>query len=62
VAKFLGERGLFVWDGDFYAIHIINNVFKLEDQGGLVRIGLAPYNTMEEIGKTINAIKEFIKK
>ncbi|MBR0598033.1 cysteine desulfurase-like protein [Sinanaerobacter chloroacetimidivorans] len=59
VAKFLGEKGIFVWDGDFYAIHIVNEVFKLGDQGGLVRIGLAPYNTMEEIEKTIQAVKEF---
>ncbi len=59
VAKYLGERGIFVWDGDFYAIHIVNHIFGLEAQGGLVRIGLAPYNTAEEIDKTIRAVKEF---
>ena len=59
VAKYLGERGIFVWDGDFYAIHIVNNVLKLGDQGGLVRIGLAPYNTPEEINRTIQAVKDF---
>lgn len=62
VAKFLAEKGIFVWDGDFYAIHIVNEVLKLTDQGGLVRIGLAPYNTEAEIDRTIQAIKEFCAK
>jgi len=59
VAKFMAERGLFVWDGDFYAIHIINEVLKLTDQGGVVRVGLAPYNTEDEIDRTIQAVKDF---
>lgn len=61
IAKFLGEKGIFVWDGDFYAIEIVNNVLKLEEQGGLLRIGLAPYNTEEEITRTIEAVKDFCK-
>ncbi len=59
VAKFMADRGLFVWDGDFYAIHIVNEVLGLADQGGLVRIGLAPYNTEDEIDRTIQAVKDF---
>lgn len=59
VAQYLAEKGLFVWDGDFYAIHIVNEVLKLRDQGGLVRIGLAPYNTEDEIDRTLKAVKEF---
>ena len=58
-ARFLAERGLFVWDGDFYAIHIVNEVLKLTGQGGLVRIGLAPHNTEDEIDRTIKAVKDF---
>jgi len=59
VAKFLAERGIFVWDGDFYAIEIVHSVLKLGDQGGLIRIGLAPYNTIHEVERTIRAVKEF---
>lgn len=58
VAKYLANKGIFVWDGDFYAIETVNNVLCLQEQGGLVRIGLAPYNTMEEIDRTIEAVKE----
>jgi len=60
VALFMAERGLFVWDGDYYAIETITNVLKLESSGGLVRIGLAPYNIQSEIDRTIQAVKEFI--
>jgi selenocysteine lyase/cysteine desulfurase len=59
IATYLGDHGIFVWDGDFYAIHIVNHVLKLGDQGGLVRIGLAPYNTPEEIDRTIALVRQF---
>jgi len=38
---------------------IVNEVLKLTGQGGLVRIGLAPYNTEDEIDRTIKAVKDF---
>ena len=59
VGKFLAEKGLFVWNGDFYALEIVHNVLKLGEQGGLVRIGLAPYNTIQEVERLLAAIKEF---
>jgi selenocysteine lyase/cysteine desulfurase len=30
----------------------------LSEKGGMVRIGLAPYNTREEIERTLKAIKD----
>lgn len=60
IATYLGERGLFVWDGDFYAIEITNHVLKLEEQGGLLRIGLAPYTLPCEIDRTIQAMQDFV--
>ena len=60
VAKKLGEKGIFVWDGHYYAKELINNTLGLEKVGGLVRIGLAPYNTEEEIDRTLAAIKEIV--
>lgn len=59
IAVFLADRGIFVWDGDFYAIHIVNHVLGLSGQGGLVRIGLAPYNTPAEIDRIIESVREF---
>lgn len=60
VAKKLGDKGICVWDGHYYARELINNTLGLESVGGLVRIGLAPYNTEEEIDCTIAAIEEIV--
>lgn len=59
VGKFLADKGIFIWNGDFYALEIVYNVLGLGKQGGLVRIGLAPYNTEQEIDRLIEAIEEF---
>ena len=59
---YLGEKGLFVWDGDFYAIEIVNNVLGLGDNGGLVRVGFAPYNLMSEVDRVIEAVNEVVSR
>ena len=59
IGRYLGDRGLFVWDGDYYAIETIRNVLKLAETGGLVRIGLAPYNIQSEIDRVIKALADF---
>jgi cysteine desulfurase family protein (TIGR01976 family) len=59
VAEHLASKGIFVWDGDFYASKLIF-VLGLRDTGGLIRIGLAPYNTIHEIDRALDAIKEML--
>jgi len=54
-AERLGERGIFVWDGDFYAQALIERL-GLFDTGGVVRIGMAHYNTPEEIDRLLEEI------
>jgi cysteine desulfurase family protein (TIGR01976 family) len=61
VAEYLGQKGIFVWDGDFFATKLVK-VLGLRQSGGLIRVGLAPYNTMEEIERTIDAVKEIAAK
>lgn len=56
VASDLGRRGIFVWDGDFYATTLIKRL-GLAESGGLVRIGLAPYNTYEEVERLLEAVE-----
>jgi cysteine desulfurase family protein (TIGR01976 family) len=58
LAIHLNDRGIFVWDGDFYAVEIINNVLGLGKSGGLVRIGFAPYNLENDVDRVIAAVKE----
>jgi cysteine desulfurase family protein (TIGR01976 family) len=56
VAQYLGEQGIFVWDGHYYAVAVMERLGTL-DSGGLVRIGFAHYNTTEEVDRTISALK-----
>lgn len=55
VATALGEQGIFVWHGDYYAVAVMERL-GLQDKGGLVRIGFAHYNTSEEVDRVINAL------
>ena len=57
VAKYLGSRGVFVWAGHFYALRLIERL-GLNDKGGLIRVGIAPYNTQEELDRLIDALKD----
>ncbi len=57
IAQLLAEKGLFVWDGDFYASSMID-CLELRGRGGLVRIGIAPYNTKDELDRVIDALKQ----
>lgn len=57
VACALGQRGVLAWDGDFYAMTLVDQL-GLRERGGLIRLGLAPYNTMDEIERTIAIIRE----
>jgi selenocysteine lyase/cysteine desulfurase len=48
IAAALGEQGIFVWDGNYYALAVTERL-GLESRGGMVRIGAVHYNTVEEI-------------
>jgi cysteine desulfurase family protein (TIGR01976 family) len=56
VAARLGEQGIYVWDGNFYALAITTRL-GLEGQGGLVRVGAAHYNTLGEVEKLREALE-----
>src|SRR5207302_9747444 len=45
-ATFLGERGIFTWDGNFYALNLTERL-GVEKLGGLLRVGLVHYNTID---------------
>jgi cysteine desulfurase family protein (TIGR01976 family) len=57
VAHRLGEQGIFVWDGNFYALEVTTRL-RVEDHGGVVRIGLVHYNTNEEIDRLLLVLRE----
>ena len=58
VATFLGERGIFTWDGCFYALNLTERL-GVQDSGGLLRIGLVHYNTAEDVERLLTALRQF---
>jgi cysteine desulfurase family protein (TIGR01976 family) len=55
VAEALGDEGIAVWDGDFYATGLIERLGLLES-GGVVRIGLTHYNTAAEVDRLVEGL------
>ncbi|PYU71470.1 MAG: cysteine desulfurase-like protein [Acidobacteria bacterium] len=58
IATFLGDRGIFTWDGNFYALNLSERL-GVEQHGGVLRVGLVHYNTMEEVARLLAALGEF---
>src|SRR5229473_6223213 len=58
IAAFLGERGIFTWDGNFYALNLSERL-GVEQHGGVLRVGLVHYNTAEEVDRLLAALREF---
>ena len=54
LAETLGERGIFVWHGNYYALQLTETL-GLEPEG-MVRIGLAHYNTNEEVDRLLQEL------
>jgi len=57
LADALGRRGIFCWDGNYYAINLTERL-GVEADGGMLRIGLVHYNTAEEIDRLLEALNE----
>jgi cysteine desulfurase family protein (TIGR01976 family) len=57
LATKLGQRGFFTWDGNYYAINLTDRL-NVEKDGGFLRIGLAHYNTTEEVKRLLTALRE----
>ena len=59
VANALAARNIFVWSGHNYALEIVRQL-GIDEHQGVVRIGMAHYNTPEEVGQTISALEEIL--
>jgi cysteine desulfurase family protein (TIGR01976 family) len=57
LAAWLGERGVYVWDGNYYALAVTERL-GLETGGGMVRIGAVHYNTAGEIERLGALLRE----
>jgi cysteine desulfurase family protein (TIGR01976 family) len=60
LATKLGERGIFTWDGNYYALNVTEHL-GVEKSGGFLRIGLVHYNTLEEVDRVVDALREIVR-
>ena len=60
LAERLGERGIFTWDGNYYAINLAERL-GVQQSGGMLRIGLAHYNTAEEVERLLTELRALAK-
>jgi selenocysteine lyase/cysteine desulfurase len=60
VAEKLNEHGIYVWDGNYYAINVTERL-GIEDKGGMVRVGAVHYNTLDEVQKLKDALLKISK-
>jgi cysteine desulfurase family protein (TIGR01976 family) len=56
LAQRLGDAGIFVWQGNFYALAVTESL-GLEPEG-MVRIGLVHYNTETEVERLLNTLSQ----
>ena len=52
IAKDLAEENLFVWSGHNYALELVHHL-GIDEQEGMLRVGLAHYNTLEEVERLL---------
>ncbi|HXW62052.1 MAG TPA: cysteine desulfurase-like protein [Candidatus Acidoferrales bacterium] len=60
-ATFLGDRGIFTWDGNYYALNLTERL-GVEKDGGLLRIGIVHYNSQDEVDRLLACLHELAGK
>jgi cysteine desulfurase family protein (TIGR01976 family) len=55
-AAWLGRHGIHAWDGDYYATALMERLGLAP--GGAVRLGIAHYNTVDEIDRTLDVLQD----
>ena len=55
LAEGLGEEGIFAWDGNYYALALMEHL-GLEGRGGALRLGLVHYTTRDEVDRVLEAL------
>jgi cysteine desulfurase family protein (TIGR01976 family) len=59
ISRLLADENIFVWDGHNYAVEVIRRL-ALHETGGVVRVGLAHYNTQEEVDRLLAVLRRHL--
>jgi cysteine desulfurase family protein (TIGR01976 family) len=57
IAEHLAKREIYAWNGNMYALELTERL-GLEERGGILRLGLVHYNTVEEIDAVLQALDD----
>ncbi len=60
ICDILADKGICAWNGHFYAIRAVE-VMGLMGQGGVTRMGIAVYNSAEEIDFVVATLQEALE-
>ena len=55
LAKALAAENIFAWSGNSYALGL-SEALGVEESGGLLRVGLVHYNTLDEIDECLRVL------
>ena len=56
VAEHLAERDIAVWDGNYYAVEVMERLGLGAE--GAVRVGFVHYNTTAEVARLLDGLRE----
>jgi len=56
LAEYLAAQGIFAWDGNYYALGVMERL-GLEEHGGALRLGIVHYNTFDEIDRVLEVLE-----
>ncbi|MBC8509430.1 MAG: cysteine desulfurase-like protein [Chloroflexi bacterium] len=59
LAEQLGRRGIYAWDGNYYALAVTQRL-GVEESGGMLRIGGVHYNTVDEVYRLGDVLREIV--
>jgi cysteine desulfurase family protein (TIGR01976 family) len=57
LAERLASQGIFAWDGNYYALGIMERL-GLEERGGALRLGMVHYNSLDEIDLVLDCLEQ----
>lgn len=59
IARHLAAQNIFVWAGNNYALELVR-ALGIDEDDGVVRIGLAHYNTAEEVERILDVLQPLL--
>ncbi|HEX3299293.1 MAG TPA: cysteine desulfurase-like protein [Actinomycetota bacterium] len=59
-SRMLGDRGIFTWEGHYYAIEVFERLGLLET-GGALRIGFCHYHTLDEVDRVLETLADLAR-